>query len=113
MRLSQLFVRTLRDDPADAEMPSHRLLLRAGYVRPLGSGVYSLLPLGVRVAQRIEPITPAGMRAGGCRAPPAPAARRARRPAGVGDLLAAAARLPRRKTDRADHPRGDGRDRLP
>ncbi|MGI8474899.1 MAG: proline--tRNA ligase [Thermomicrobiales bacterium] len=56
MRLSQMFVRTLRDDPADAEMPSHRLLLRAGYVRPLGSGIYSLLPLGFRVAQRITQI---------------------------------------------------------
>ena len=56
MRLSQLFVRTLRDDPAEAEMPSHRLLLRAGYVRQLGSGIYSLLPLGFRVAQRITQI---------------------------------------------------------
>src|SRR5687767_10512550 len=56
MRLSQLFVRTLRDDPAEAEMPSHRLLLRAGYVRQLGSGIYSLLPLGFRVAQRITRI---------------------------------------------------------
>ena len=46
MRLSQLFFTSLRDDPADAEMPSHRLLVRAGYVRQLGSGIYSLLPLG-------------------------------------------------------------------
>src|SRR4026209_2678645 len=52
MRLSQLFFTTLRDDPAEAEMPSHRLLLRAGYVRPLGAGVYSLLPPGVRVDKR-------------------------------------------------------------
>ena len=49
MRLSQLFFTTLRDDPSDAEMASHRLLLRAGYVRQLGSGIYSLLPLGFRV----------------------------------------------------------------
>ena len=49
MRLSKLFFTTLRDDPADAEMPSHRLLLRAGYVRQLGAGIYSLLPLGFRV----------------------------------------------------------------
>ena len=56
MRLSQLFFTSLRDDPADAEMPSHRLLLRAGYVRQLGSGIYSLLPLGFRVAQNIEQI---------------------------------------------------------
>src|SRR2546426_6016840 len=54
MRLSQLFFTTLRDDPSDAEMPSHRLLLRAGYVRQLGAGLYSLLPLGYRVTRRVE-----------------------------------------------------------
>jgi prolyl-tRNA synthetase len=56
MRLSELFFTTLRDDPADAEMPSHRLLVRAGYVRQLGSGIYSLLPLGFRVNKRVEQI---------------------------------------------------------
>jgi prolyl-tRNA synthetase len=56
MRLSQLFFTTLRDDPSDAEMPSHRLLLRAGYIRQLGSGLYSLLPLGFRVTQRVEQV---------------------------------------------------------
>lgn len=56
MRLSKLFFTTLRDDPADAEMPSHRLLVRAGYVRQLGSGIYSLLPLGKRVNDRVEQI---------------------------------------------------------
>ena len=56
MRLSELFFTTLRDDPGEAEMPSHRLLLRAGYVRQLGSGIYSLLPLGFRVAKRVEQI---------------------------------------------------------
>src|SRR6185436_14204798 len=56
MRLSHLFFTTLRDDPADAEMASHRLLLRAGYVRPLGSGIYSLLPLGFRASKRAEQI---------------------------------------------------------
>jgi prolyl-tRNA synthetase len=56
MRLSQLFFTTLRDDPADAEMASHRLLLRAGYVRQLGSGIYSLLPLGKRVNDRVEQV---------------------------------------------------------
>ncbi len=56
MRLSHLFFATLRDDPADAEMPSHRLLVRAGYVRQLGSGIYSLLPLGKRVNDRVEQI---------------------------------------------------------
>ncbi len=56
MRLSNLFFTTLRDDPADAEMPSHRLLLRAGYVRQLGAGIYSLLPLGFRVSKRVEQV---------------------------------------------------------
>jgi len=56
MRLSQLFFTTLRDDPADAEMMSHRLLVRGGYLRQLGSGIYSLLPLGFRVQQRVEQV---------------------------------------------------------
>ena len=56
MRLSQLFFATLREDPADAEMASHRLLVRAGYVRQLGAGIYSLLPLGFRVQRRIEQV---------------------------------------------------------
>jgi prolyl-tRNA synthetase len=56
MRLSELFFSTLRDDPGEAEMPSHRLLLRAGYLRQLGSGIYSLLPLGKRVSDRVEQV---------------------------------------------------------
>ncbi len=56
MRLSKLFFTSLRDDPADAEMASHKLLVRAGYVRQLGAGIYSLLPLGFRVSQRIEQV---------------------------------------------------------
>jgi len=56
MRLSQLFFTSLRDDPAEVEMPSHRLLVRAGYVRQLGSGIYSLLPLGKRVNDRVEQV---------------------------------------------------------
>ncbi|MCA1618065.1 MAG: proline--tRNA ligase [Acidobacteria bacterium] len=52
MRWSHYFIPTLREDPADAEVISHRLLLRAGYIRQLGAGIYSLLPLGWRVAQR-------------------------------------------------------------
>ncbi len=51
-----MFFTTLRDDPADAEMASHRLLVRAGYVRQLGSGIYSLLPLGKRVNDRVEQV---------------------------------------------------------
>ncbi|MQY30745.1 proline--tRNA ligase [Nocardia aurantia] len=53
-RLSHLFLRTLRDDPADAEVPSHKLLVRAGYVRRIAPGVYSWLPLGLRVLRRVE-----------------------------------------------------------
>ncbi|SEH84841.1 prolyl-tRNA synthetase [Mycolicibacterium rutilum] len=52
--MSELFLRTLRDDPADAEVPSHKLLIRAGYVRPVGPGLYSWLPLGLRVLRKIE-----------------------------------------------------------
>ncbi len=54
--MSELFLRTLRDDPADAEVPSHKLLIRAGYVRPIGPGLYSWLPLGLRVLRKIERI---------------------------------------------------------
>jgi prolyl-tRNA synthetase len=56
VRASHLFFATLRDDPAEAEMASHRLLVRAGYVRQLGSGIYSLLPLGFRVTSRVKQV---------------------------------------------------------
>ncbi|KKW63397.1 proline--tRNA ligase [Mycolicibacterium elephantis] len=55
-RMSELFLRTLRDDPADAEVPSHKLLIRAGYIRPVGPGLYSWLPLGLRVLRKVENI---------------------------------------------------------
>ncbi len=54
--MSELFLRTLREDPADAEVPSHKLLIRAGYVRPIGPGLYSWLPLGLKVLGKIEAI---------------------------------------------------------
>lgn len=56
MRMSTLFVRTLREDPADAEVPSHRLLVRAGYIRRAAPGIYTWLPLGLRVLRKIEGI---------------------------------------------------------
>src|SRR5260370_1749312 len=56
MRWSQYFVPTLREDPADAEVVSHKLLLRAGIVRQLSAGIYSYLPLGQRIAVRIMQI---------------------------------------------------------
>jgi prolyl-tRNA synthetase len=54
--MSSLFLRTLREDPADAEVPSHKLLVRAGYVRRVAPGGYSWLPLGLRVLRGIERI---------------------------------------------------------
>ena len=56
LRMSSLFVRTLRDDPADAEVPSHRLLVRAGYIRRAAPGIYTWLPLGLKVLRKIEGI---------------------------------------------------------
>ncbi|MGZ4451044.1 MAG: proline--tRNA ligase [Nocardioides sp.] len=56
LRMSSLFVRTLREDPADAEVPSHRLLVRAGYIRRAAPGIYTWLPLGLRVLRKIESI---------------------------------------------------------
>jgi prolyl-tRNA synthetase len=55
-RLSQLFVRTLREDPSDAEVASHRLLVRAGYIRRQAPGVFAWLPLGLKVRRKIENI---------------------------------------------------------
>lgn len=54
--MSRLFLRTLREDPADAEVTSHKLLVRAGYMRRVAPGVYSLLPLGLRLMRNIETV---------------------------------------------------------
>jgi prolyl-tRNA synthetase len=56
LRMSHLFVRTLREDPADAEVPSHRLLVRAGYIRRAAPGGYALLPLGKLVLDRVASV---------------------------------------------------------
>lgn len=56
MKMSQLFVQTLREDPSDAEVVSHKLLVRAGYIRKLTSGIYNYLPLMQRVLKKIEDI---------------------------------------------------------
>ncbi len=53
LRMSSLFLRTLREDPADAEVPSHRLLVRAGYIRRVAPGIYSWLPLGKVVLENV------------------------------------------------------------
>src|SRR5947209_3531541 len=55
-RMSQLFLRTLREDPADAEVPSHRLLVRAGYIRRTAPGIYTWLPLGKRILDTVAQI---------------------------------------------------------
>jgi prolyl-tRNA synthetase len=54
--MSKLFLRTLRDDPADAEVPSHKLMVRAGYVRRVAPGIYSWLPLGLAVLRNVEQV---------------------------------------------------------
>ena len=54
LKMSTLFLRTLRDDPADAEVASHKLLVRAGYVRRIAAGIYSWLPLGVITLRNVE-----------------------------------------------------------
>ena len=66
MRFVQLFGRTLRDDPSEAELTSHRLLQRAGFIRPLAAGIYTQLPLGWRVCRKIMAIFRAEMDALGC-----------------------------------------------
>ncbi len=63
--MSQLFFRTLREDPADAELPSHRWLVRAGYIRRVAPGIYSWLPLGLRVLHKVEAIVREEMNAFG------------------------------------------------
>ncbi|MBN1221315.1 MAG: proline--tRNA ligase [Anaerolineae bacterium] len=66
MRFTQLFGRTLRDNPAEAEIVSHRLLQRAGFIKPLASGIYTQMPLGWRVCQKIMDIFRDEMDALGC-----------------------------------------------
>ncbi|GAB3599858.1 proline--tRNA ligase [Microbacterium tumbae] len=64
-RLSNFFLRTLREDPAGAEVASHRLLIRAGYIRPQAAGIFAWLPLGLRVKARIETVIREEMAAAG------------------------------------------------
>ncbi|WP_413250542.1 proline--tRNA ligase [Sinomonas flava] len=56
LRLSTLFLRTLREDPADAEVASHKLLVRAGYIRRAAPGIYTWLPLGLAVLRKVEQV---------------------------------------------------------
>ncbi|MEE6272701.1 proline--tRNA ligase [Georgenia sp. MJ206] len=63
--MSSLFVKTLREDPVDAEVASHRLLVRAGYIRRAAPGVYTWLPLGLRVLRKVEAVVREEMEAAG------------------------------------------------
>jgi prolyl-tRNA synthetase len=65
MRVSKLFARTLREDPADAEVPSHRLLLRAAFIRKVAAGIYTSMPLGLRTMNKIERVVREEMDASG------------------------------------------------
>lgn len=65
VRMSTLFLRTLREDPADAEVPSHRLLVRAGYIRRVAPGIYTWLPLGLKVLRNVERVVREEMDAAG------------------------------------------------
>ena len=119
-RLSSLFLRTLREDPSDAEVPSHRLLVRAGYIRRAAPGIYTWLPLGLRVLRNVERIVREEMdaeRLPGAAVPGAAAARalRGHRPLDRVRRQPLPAqgpqgrRLPARPDPRGDvHPRGQG-----
>ena len=65
LKMSSLFVRTLREDPADAEVASHKLLVRGGYIRRVAPGVYTWLPLGLRVFRKVEQVVREEMDAAG------------------------------------------------
>ena len=65
MRASQFHFQTLKEDPSDAEVASHRLMIRAGMIRRLGAGIYSYMPLGLRVIRRVEAIVREEMNAAG------------------------------------------------
>ena len=66
MRVSQFPLATLKEVPADAEVISHQLMLRAGMIRKLASGLYSWLPLGLRALRKVEQIVREEMDAAGC-----------------------------------------------
>ena len=66
MKASQFFISTLKEAPADAEVTSHKLMMRAGFIKRLGAGIYSYMPMGLRVIRKIEAIIREEMnRAGG------------------------------------------------
>src|SRR5206468_91680 len=66
MRQSQAFIPTLKEDPADAELISHKLMVRAGMLRKLAAGIYTILPLGWRVTRKVAQIVREEMDRAGC-----------------------------------------------
>ena len=66
MKMSKMFMPTLREVPADAEITSHQLMLRAGMIRKMASGVYNQLPMGIRVFKKIQNIIREELNEKGC-----------------------------------------------
>ena len=66
MKMSKMFMPTLREVPADAEITSHQLMLRAGMIRKMASGVYNQLPMGIRVFNKIQDIIREELNKKGC-----------------------------------------------
>ncbi len=65
MKASQFFISTLKEAPADAEVISHRLMLRAGLIKRLSAGIYSYMPMGLRVIRKVEAIVREEMNSAG------------------------------------------------
>jgi len=65
MKASRFFVSTLKEAPADAEVASHRLMMRAGMIKKLGTGIYTYMPMGLRVIRKVEAIVRDEMNAAG------------------------------------------------
>ena len=67
MKASQFFISTLKEAPADAEIVSHKLMMRAGFIKRLGAGIYNYMPMGLRVIRKIENIIREEMNRAGAR----------------------------------------------
>ncbi len=65
MKASRFFISTLKEAPADAEVASHRLMLRAGFIKRLSAGIYTYMPMGLRVIRKVEDIVRQEMNAAG------------------------------------------------
>ena len=65
MKASQFFISTLKEAPADAEIVSHKLMMRAGMIKKLGAGLYTYMPVGLRVIRKVEQIVREEMNAAG------------------------------------------------